>query len=49
MRMSASSLNPAVVDVRKSFGFMPAEKEGVVIYWPVSPFQVKQSATWLFV
>jgi hypothetical protein len=34
MRMSASSLNPAGVDVRKSFGFMPADIQGVVIHWP---------------
>ena len=34
MRVSASSRNPAVVDVRKSFGFMPADIQGVVIHWP---------------
>ena len=34
MRVSASSRNPVVGDVRKSFGFMPADIQGVVIHWP---------------
>jgi len=34
MRVSASSRNPPVIDVRKSFGFMPADIQGVVIHWP---------------
>jgi hypothetical protein len=34
MRVSASSRNPPVTDVRKSFGFMPADIQGVVIHWP---------------
>jgi len=34
MRVSASSRNPVVDDVRKSFGFMPADIQGVVIHWP---------------
>ena len=34
MRVSASSRNPVVVDVRKSFGFMPVDIQGVVIHWP---------------
>jgi hypothetical protein len=34
MRVSASSRNSVVVDVRKSFGFMPVDIQGVVIHWP---------------
>ena len=33
-RVSASSRNPAVDDVRQSFGFMPVGIQGVVIHWP---------------
>jgi hypothetical protein len=34
LNASASSRSPPVADVRKSFGFMPADIQGVVIHWP---------------